>query len=79
MRRGAGSSHQPPPVTVGSFTSRAEAELQAGYLRDKGIKAAVLADDEGGLAPNLAAMRRVRVLVPADRATEAQQLIDALD
>jgi hypothetical protein len=65
------------PVPVGFANSRVEAELMAGYLRDHGIRAAVLADDEGGLAPMLQMQRhRVRVLVPHAQHSQAKKLLD---
>jgi hypothetical protein len=63
------------PVAVGFVSSRAEAEVLAGYLHSHGIRAAVSADDEGGLNPVLQAGRRVRVLVPASDEARANQLI----
>jgi hypothetical protein len=47
----------------------------AGYLRSHGIKAAVSADDEGGLGPNLQVLQRVRVLVPRDQEDRARALL----
>ena len=49
--------------------------LLAGFLRDKGIHAIVSADDEAGLSPNLATLRRVRVLVQHRDAARAKQLV----
>jgi hypothetical protein len=63
------------PVAVGFVSSRAEGQVLAGYLQSHGIRAAVLADDEGGLNPVLQAGRRVRVLVPAIDEARANQLI----
>jgi hypothetical protein len=65
-------------VPVGFTSSRAEAELMAGYLRDHGIKAIVAGDDEGGLSPALAAQRRIRVLVPAAHRAKATTLLESL-
>lgn len=73
---GSGQTDPIAPVAVGTVASRAEAELVAGFLRDKGIHAIVSADDEAGLSPNLAALRRVRVLVQQRDATRAKELID---
>jgi hypothetical protein len=63
------------PIAVGFVSSRAEAEVLAGYLHSNGIRAAVSADDEGGLNPVLQAGRRVRVLVPASDEAQANRLI----
>lgn len=62
------------PAPVGFASSQVEAELMAGYLRSNGIKAAVSADDEGGLNPAL--QTRVRVLVPRAQHSEARRLIE---
>jgi uncharacterized protein with PIN domain len=67
------------PAVVAMLDNRAEAELLAGFLRDKGVRAIVSADDEGGLAPNIAAMRRVRVLVRGTDAERARELMEAID
>jgi hypothetical protein len=66
------------PVSVGAVSSRAEAEIMAGYLRNNGIKAIVSADDEGGLGPYLASQGRVRVLVPAAHQAHATKLLESM-
>jgi hypothetical protein len=63
-------------VAVAVAGSRIEAELIAGVLRSHGIRAAVLADDAGGLEPQLQ-FEGVRVLVAASDAASARQLIAA--
>jgi hypothetical protein len=63
------------PAPVGYASSRFDAELMAGYLRSNGIKAAVSADDEGGLAPVLQLGDRVRVLVPRHQHATARKLL----
>lgn len=73
---GSGADDPDAPVTIATLDSRAEAELLAGFLRDKSVHAIVSADDEGGLAPNIAAMRRVRVLVRGTDAARARELLD---
>ncbi len=55
-------------VPVAVVTSRAEAELIVGMLRNNGLRAAVSADDAGGEEPQLQ-LQGVRVLVaPSDEA-----------
>jgi hypothetical protein len=76
---GGGEKDPNAAIAVANVTSRAEGELIAGFLRDKGIHAIVAADDEAGLAPQLAAMRRVRVLVRGNDAARAEQLIEDND
>ena len=83
-REQAGPGHEPAspagrggaPVTVAVVTTRSEAELIAGMLRNNDLRAVVSADDAGGQEPQLQA-QGVRVLVaPADEAP-ARRLIDA--
>jgi Putative prokaryotic signal transducing protein len=61
---------------AGTASSRIDAELMAGFLRNEGIKAVVSADDEGGLSPVLQAGDRVRILVPRGQHGRAQRLIE---
>jgi hypothetical protein len=61
-------------VTVAVVTSRAEAELIAGLLRSNSLRAAVLADDAGGLDPQLQ-LEGVRVLVAPDDEAAARRLL----
>jgi hypothetical protein len=68
--------HRTDAAPVGYASSQFDAELMAGYLRSNGIKAAVSADDEGGLAPNLQIGGRVRVLVPRHQHGTARKLLD---
>ena len=63
-------------VPVAVVTSRTEAELIVGMLRNNDLTAAVSADDAGGQEPELQ-VQGVRVLVaPADEA-QARQLLAA--
>ena len=64
------------PVAVAVVCSVVEAQLIAGMLENYGIRAAVSADDVGGWEPQLRMTRGVRVLVSADDAVEATQLIE---
>lgn len=63
-------------VPVAVVTSRAEAELIAGMLRNNDLRAVVSADDAGGQEPQLQA-QGVRVLVAPTDAAAARQLLDA--
>jgi hypothetical protein len=66
-------------VPVAVVTSRTEAELIVGMLRNNNLKAAVSADDAGGLEPELQ-MQGVRVLVaPSDEASARRLLAGAAD
>ena len=65
-------------VPVAIVTSRTEAELIVGMLRNNDLTAAVSADDAGGQEPQLQ-VQGVRVLVaPSDEAT-ARQLLAAVN
>jgi predicted Fe-Mo cluster-binding NifX family protein len=61
---------------VAVVTSRTEAELIAGMLRNNDVRAVVSADDAGGQEPQLQA-QGVRVLVAPNDAAAARQLLDA--
>ena len=56
--------------------SRIEAEIVVGLLEEHGIRARVSADDAGGMRPDLA-VQGVRVLVDAEDAADAQDIIGA--
>jgi len=72
----AGKDGAPVPVAV--VTSRTEAELIVGMLRNNNVKAAVSADDAGGQEPALQ-VQGVRVLVaPSDEAV-ARRLLAATE
>jgi hypothetical protein len=74
----AAAGHPGASVPVAVVTSRTEAELIVGMLRNNGLTAAVSADDAGGQEPALQA-QGVRVLVaPADEAS-ARGLLAAVD
>lgn len=63
---------------VAVVTSRTEAELIVGFLRNHGLHAAVAADDAGGQEPQLQ-LQGVRVLVaPADEAA-ARRLLASIE
>ncbi len=67
-----------PTVPVAVVTSRTEAELIVGLLRNNQLTAAVSADDAGGQEPELQA-QGVRVLVaPSDEAS-ARRLLAAVN
>ena len=63
-------------VPVAVVTSRAEAELIVGMLRNNGLRAAVSADDAGGEEPQLQ-LQGVRVLVAPSDEAPARRLIAA--
>ena len=65
-------------VSVAVVDSRIEAELIAGLLRSHGVRAAVVADDAGGLEPQLQ-QDGVRVLVARSDEATARELLAATD
>jgi hypothetical protein len=70
---------EPATVPVAVVTSRTEAELIVGMLRNNDVSAAVSADDAGGQEPALQ-VQGVRVLVaPSDEASARQLLAAAGD
>lgn len=65
---------------VGSFPSRGAAELAAGMLRARGLRAEVSADDLGGIVPNVAMGQGGWALsVPDADAEEAAALLDQVE
>ena len=64
-------------VPVKTFANRPEAELARGMLEAAGIHAAVTADDAGGMRPELAFSRGVRLLVAVDEVERASTLLAA--
>jgi hypothetical protein len=64
-------------VPVAIVASRTEAELIVGMLRNNDLRAAVSADDAGGLEPQLQA-QGVRVLVALADAAAARRLLAAV-
>ena len=65
-------------VPVAVVTSRTEAELIAGMLRNNNVRAAVSADDAGGQYPALQT-EGVRVLVAPPDEAAARRLLAAAD
>lgn len=62
---------------VGVYGGRPAAEIARGVLVANGIQADLIADDDGGLAPVAALTEGVRIIVRADRAAEAKELLAA--
>ena len=66
-------------VVVASPPSTFEAQLIVGMLESNGIAAAISSDDAGGQEPELQLTQGVRVLVAADDAAQARQLLADAD
>ena len=63
-------------VAVGTYPSKIEAELAQGALEAADIDAMVSADDAGGLQPGLWMGEGVRVLVRAEDAERAKEILN---
>jgi hypothetical protein len=63
-------------VAVAVVTSRTEADLIVGLLQSHGLRAVVSADDAGGQEPQWQ-LSGVRVLVAADDAEDAREVLAA--
>jgi len=61
-------------VPVAVVTSRIEAELIVGALRSQGVRAAIFADDLGGIQPQWQ-QEGVQVLVAAEDEAVARQIL----
>ena len=59
---------------VAVVTSRTEAELIVGFLRNHGLHAAVAADDAGGQEPQLQLQGVLVLVAPADEAAARRLL-----
>ena len=63
-------------VAVGTYPSKIEAEIVRGALEAADIDAMVSADDAGGLRPSLWMGEGVRVLVRAEDAERAREILN---
>ena len=66
-------SHMSAPVTVMTYPVRSDAEIARARLEADGIRAAVRADDEGGLNPGFYHEYGVRVVVAPEDVDDALQ------
>ena len=62
-------------VAVGTYQNKIDAELAQGALEAADIEAMVAADDAGGLQPGLWVGEGVRVLVRAEDAERAKEIL----
>ena len=63
-------------VVVSTFRSTADARVAKGVLDDAGIDSMIRDDDAGGMQPALALTNGVQVLVRADDASAAGEILD---
>ena len=64
-------------ICIKRFSSRLEAEIARGALEAHGIKAAVSADDGGGIRPELAFVLGVRLLIKKENEERALEILEA--
>ena len=62
-------------VAVGTYTNKIDADLAQGALEAADIDAMVTADDAGGQQPGLLMGKGVRVLVRAEDAERAKEIL----
>jgi hypothetical protein len=62
-------------VVVGTFWNHIQAELAQGALEAGGIESMISADDAGGLRPHLSMTMGVRLLVRAEDAEKAGNVL----
>ena len=62
-------------VAVGTYSNKIDAELEQGALEAADIEAMVTADDAGGQQPGLLMGKGVRVLVRAEDAEQAKEIL----
>jgi putative signal transducing protein len=65
-------------VPVGTYSNKIDAELAQGALEAADIEAIVSADDAGGLQPGLWVGKGVRVLVRAEDAERAKEILGVI-
>lgn len=68
---------QPELVVIARFYYRHEAEFAKAYLDAAGIDSAIFADDAGGAEVALSFSNSVRVLVHAEDAERAREVLSA--
>ncbi len=73
------SRDEPATRIVARFHYRHEGELAQGYLRDAGVDAALFVDDAGGADVGMAFVNLARLVVRAEDAERALELLRDLD
>ena len=62
-------------VTIRTFTNEVDAELAKSQLESAGIRAILSADDCGGLRPALTMSNGIKIVVRADDAARAAEIL----
>ena len=65
-------------VLLAEFGYRHDAELAVGYLKDAGIDAALFVDDAGGAYFGISFPSPARIMVSAEQAEEAREVLESL-
>ena len=65
-------------VSVKTYLTRAEAELDQSVLAANGIESFVASDDAGGVRPELAFFRGVKLMIHAKDLERVEQIFDDL-
>ena len=66
-------------VTLKTYSTRYEAELGKSVLAANGVDALIASDDAGGVRPELAFFRGVKLLVREEDALKAEEIFQALE
>jgi predicted Fe-Mo cluster-binding NifX family protein len=66
-------------IVLETFPNRIAAEMAAGLLESEGVQALVVADDAGGAYPSLQFIRGVRLMVAAEDAYRAREILKAME
>ena len=64
-------------MVVGTFLNRIEAEIAQGALQAADIESMISADDAGGMRPGMWLGREVRLLVRAEDAERASEILES--
>ena len=64
-------------VVVGEFNNRLQAETTVNLLTSFGVRSWIVADDLGGIGPGQSFLHGVKVVVEADDAERAREVLDS--
>ena len=63
-------------IAIAVFTNEVEAEVARSLLDSRGIPAAVMSDDAGGMIPSLQQTTGVRLMVSEEDADNARDILE---
>ena len=64
------------PIVIGTYQIEHEADLARAILEAHGVRAVILRDNAGGMLPSLQALFQIRLVVAAEDADIARQVLD---